>query len=148
MLNAILILTIMIVPIVTAISREVFLRAPKEYKEGALALGLTQFEAIRGVMLPYAAPGIAAAAILGLGRALGEAIAVAQVIGATNAVHASLFAPSDTMAGRIANEYFGAATRLQLDSLVALGTILLAITLAANLVAQWIAVSAERRGMA
>jgi phosphate transport system permease protein len=146
MLNAIVILTIMIVPIITAITRDLLLRTPRELREGALGLGLTEWEAIRGVVIPYAGPGIAAAAILGLGRALGESIAVAQVIGSATGIHVSLFHASDTLAGRIANEYFGAASQLQINSLIGLGAILLVITLLANLGAQVIVLRAERRG--
>ncbi len=147
MLNAIVILTIMVVPIITSITRDLLVRIPGELRDGALALGLTDWETIRGVVIPYAGPGIAAATILGLGRALGEAIAVAQVIGSSTGIHVSLFHAADTLAGRIANEYFGAASKLQLDSLIGLGAILLVITLLANLGAQVIVLRAERRGV-
>jgi phosphate transport system permease protein len=147
MLNAVVILTIMVVPIVTSISRELFTRVPRELREGALALGLTRWETIRGVLIPYAGPGVAAALILGLGRALGEAIAVAQVIGSATGIHWSLFKPADTIAGRIANQYFGASSQLQIDSLLYLAAILLVITLIANLLAQVVVLKAERRGV-
>ena len=81
MLPAALVLTIMIIPITSAICRELFSRTPRDLMDGAMALGSTRWEAIRGVMFAYAAPGIAAAVLLGLGRAFGEAIAVNQVIG-------------------------------------------------------------------
>ena len=84
MLPAALVLTIMIIPITSAICRELFSRTPRDLMDGALALGSTRWEAIRGVMFAYAAPGIAAAVLLGLGRAFGEAIAVAQVIGGSD----------------------------------------------------------------
>jgi phosphate transport system permease protein len=147
MLNAIVVLTIMVIPIITAISRDVLLRTPRELRDGALALGLTEWEAIRGVVIPYAGPGIAAATILGLGRALGESIAVATIIGSSTGIHISLFHPADTLAARIANEYFGAASTLQLQSLIGLGAILLVITLLANVGAQAIVLRAERRGV-
>jgi phosphate transport system permease protein len=147
MLNAVVLLTIMIVPIVTSITRELFTRVPTELREGATALGLTRWEAIRGVAIPYAGPGIAAALILGLGRALGEAIAVAQVIGSATGIHWSLFAPADTIASRIANQYFGASSQLQIDSLLYLAAILLVITLIANLLAQVVVRRAEQRGV-
>jgi phosphate transport system permease protein len=147
MLNAVVILTIMVVPIVTSISRELFTRVPRELREGALALGFTRWETIRGVLIPYAGPGVAAALILGLGRALGEAIAVAQVIGSATGIHWSLFKPADTIAGRIANQYFGASSQLQIDSLLYLAAILLVITLIANLLAQVVVLKAERRGV-
>src|SRR5712691_5258373 len=98
LLTAIVILTIMIVPIISSISRELFLRVPNELEEGALALGATRWEMVRGVILPSARSGIAAAMILGLGRALGEAIAVTQVIGGATVFHSSWFAPADTLA--------------------------------------------------
>jgi phosphate transport system permease protein len=147
MLNAILILTIMIVPIVSSISRELFLRVPRELNEGGLALGTTRWETIRGVVIPYAAPGIVAALILGLGRAIGEAIAVTQVIGGATGIHTSLFAPADTLASRIASQYQGASSQLQIDAILYLAVILLAISLLANAVAQVVVRRAERRGV-
>ena len=97
MLPAILILALMMLPIITSISREVLLTAPRDMRDGALALGVTRWEMIRGIVLPYARPGIAAAMMLGLARALGEAIAVTQVIGSATGIHVSLFGPSDTL---------------------------------------------------
>ena len=94
MFAAILILTIMIVPIVSSICRELFVGVPQELKDGALALGATRWEVVRGVVFPYARAGIAAALILGLGRAVGEAIAVTQVIGNRVAINTSLFDPA------------------------------------------------------
>ena len=137
--NASLILTIMVVPIIASISRDLFLTVPQELKDGATALGATRWEVVRGVVLPSTASGVAAAAFLGLGRALGEAIAVTQVIGAGNLIHASLFQTGDTLASRIADQYQGALTNLQIASLFYLGLILLVIGLLANIAAQWIA---------
>jgi phosphate transport system permease protein len=136
--NASLILTIMVVPIVASISRDLFLTVPQELKDGATALGATRWEVIRGVMLPSAASGIVAASFLGLGRALGEAIAVTQVIGAGKATHASLFATGDTLASRIAEQYLDVFSKLHASALLYLGVILLAIGLLANLAAQLI----------
>jgi len=136
--TASLILTIMIVPIISSISRDLFLSVPGDLQDGARALGATRWEVIRGVVLPSTASGVIAAALLGLGRALGEAIAVALVIGAGADVNASLFKTGDTLAARIANEFPGAITMLHKASLYYLGLILLAIGLAANLTAQWI----------
>jgi phosphate transport system permease protein len=133
-----LILAIMVLPIVASISRELFLSVPHELEEGALALGATRWEMVRGVVLSSARPGIAAATILGLGRALGEAIAVTQVIGAGFSIHASLFGPGDTLASRIAAQFQGAVTKLQVSSLFYLAAILLVIGLVANLLAQLI----------
>jgi len=138
LLNAGLIITIMVVPIIASISRDLFLTVPRELCDGATALGATQWEMVRGVMLPSASSGIVAATFLGLGRALGEAIATTQVIGAGSAIHASLFATGDTLASRIANQYFGATSKLQVSALFYLGAILLAIGLIANMTAQGI----------
>jgi phosphate transport system permease protein len=131
-----LVLAIMVVPIVASISRELFLSVPRELEEGALALGATRWETIRGVVLSSSRAGVAAAVILGLGRALGEAIAVTQVIGSGFAVHTSLFEPGDTLASRIAAQFQGAASNLQISSLFYLAAILLVIGLVTNLVAQ------------
>ena len=136
MFAAILILTIMIVPIVSSICRELFLGVPSELKDGALALGATRWEMVRGVVFPYARAGIAAAMILGLGRAIGEAIAVTQVIGNNVAINADLFKPGDTLASRIAGQYQGADTALQVSSLVYLAVILLVFSLLTNIIAQ------------
>jgi phosphate transport system permease protein len=136
--TASLILTIMIIPIVASISRDLFLSVPQELQDGASALGATRWEVVRGVVLPSTASGVIAASLLGLGRALGEAIAVAQVIGAGSEIHASLFETGDTLASRIANQFPGAITQLHQASLYYLGTILLVIGLVSNLTAQWI----------
>ena len=136
MFAAILILTIMIVPIVSSICRELFLGVPGELKDGALALGAKRWEMVRGVVFPYARAGIAAAMILGVGRAIGEAIAVTQVIGNNVAINADLFKPGDTLASRIAGQYQGADTALQVSSLVYLAVILLVFSLVTNIIAQ------------
>jgi phosphate transport system permease protein len=136
MLTAIAILTIMIVPIVSSISRELFLSVPHELEEGALALGATRWEMVRGVILPSARSGIAAAMILGLGRALGEAIAVTQVIGGATKFQSSWFAPADTLASKIAGNYQSASTRLEASSLIYLAAILLVLGLVVNVIAQ------------
>jgi phosphate transport system permease protein len=130
-----LILAIMIVPIVASICRELFLSIPQELEEGALALGATRWEMVRGVVLSGSRTGIAAALILGLGRALGEAIAVTQVIGSATAIHVSLFSEGDTLASRIAAQFQGAASQLQISSLFYLAAILLVIGLVTNLLA-------------
>jgi phosphate transport system permease protein len=126
----------MVVPIIASISRDLFLTVPQELRDGATALGATRWEVVRGVVLPSAASGVAAAAFLGLGRALGEAIAVTQVVGAGNLIHASLFQTGDTLASRIANQFQGATTTLHIASLFYLGVILLVIGLLANIAAQ------------
>jgi phosphate transport system permease protein len=138
LLPAIVILTIMTVPIVSAVTREVFETVPKELKEGALALGATRWEMVRMAMLPYARNGMVGAVILGLGRALGEAIAVTMVIGHTSQIGASLFGSSDTLASRIASEYQGATTTLQISSLAYLAAILLVLAVIANVISRLI----------
>ncbi|HEY5057682.1 MAG TPA: phosphate ABC transporter permease subunit PstC [Gaiellaceae bacterium] len=136
--TAIIVLTIMILPIVSSISRELFLGVPHELKEGALALGTTRWEMVRGVMFPYSRGGIAAALILGTGRAMGEAIAVTQVIGGGVFIQWNLFGGGDTLASKIAASYQGSTTNLSTSSLVYLGLILLVFSLLANITAQWI----------
>jgi phosphate transport system permease protein len=131
-----LILAIMVVPIVASICRELFLSVPNELEEGALALGATRWEMVKGVVLHSSRPGIAAAVILGLGRAIGEAIAVTQVVGAATGIHVSLFAPGDTLASRIAGQYQGAVSNVQISALFYLAAILLVIGLLTNLLAQ------------
>jgi len=143
--TAIVVLTIMILPIVSSISRELFLGVPPELKEGALALGTTRWEMVRGVIFPYARGGIAAALILGLGRAIGEAIAVSQVVGAVVGIHWSLFSGGDTLASKIAESYQGGTTKLQVASLIYLGLILLVFSLLMNVSAQWIVRRVARR---
>jgi phosphate transport system permease protein len=142
--TAALVLTIMIIPITSAICRELFLRVPRDLVDGSLALGSTRWEAIRGVTLTYAAPGIAAAVLLGLGRAFGEAIAVAQVSGGGNAIHSSWFQPASTLGSKIALEYQGATTPIQASSILYLAAILMVISLVTNVVAQFIVVRFER----
>jgi phosphate transport system permease protein len=143
-LPAALVLTIMIIPITSAICRELFIRVPKELTDGALALGSTRWEAIRGVVFTYAAPGIAAAVLLGLGRAFGEAIAVNQTIGNRNAIPTSWFEPGDSLGSKIASEYVGATSLQQASSILYLAAILMVISLATNVVAQFIVVRFER----
>ena len=144
LLPAALVLTIMIIPITSAICRELFMRVPSDLTNGSLALGSTRWEAIRGVTLTYAAPGIAAAVLLGLGRAFGEAIAVAQVSGGGNFINRSWFAPTSTLGSKIANEYQGATSAIQAGSILYLAAILMVISLVTNVVAQAIVVRFER----
>ena len=142
--TAALVLTIMIIPITSAICRELFIRVPRELTDGALALGSTRWEAIRGVMFAYAAPGIVAAVLLGLGRAFGEAIAVNQTIGNHNAIPSSWFEPGDSLGSKIASEYVGATSIEQASSILYLAAILMVISLATNLVAQLVVIRFER----
>lgn len=132
-----LVLTIMILPIIASLSRDLFLTVPIELQDGAAALGATKWETIRGVVLPSTAPGVIAASVLGLGRALGEAIAVTQVIGAGTSIHASLFRTGDTLASRLAEQFPGFSGDFR-AALFYLALILLVIGLFTNLFAQWI----------
>jgi phosphate transport system permease protein len=135
-LTASIVLTIMILPITASVARELFRTVPQDLKEASLALGMTRWEMIRGVVVPYTRGGLVAAVILGLGRALGEAIAVLQTVGGTLGISLSQFANGDTLASRIAAQYQGATSNLQVSSLVYLAVILLAISLVTNLAAQ------------
>ena len=133
---AILILAIMIVPISASIMRELFKAVPPELKEGAYGLGLTRWEMVRGVVFPYTRGGVVAAILLGMGRAVGEAIAVTQVIGGFAGIPTSLFQPGDTLASRIAAQYQGAVSNLHVASIVYLALILLVFALLTNVAAQ------------
>jgi phosphate transport system permease protein len=130
--TAVIVLTIMIVPISASISRELFAQVPSDIKEGAIGLGLTRWEMVRGVMLPYTRGGLIAALLLGGGRAVGEAIAVTQVIGTTAHITLDLFQTGDTLASRIAAQYQGAVSNLQIASLFYLCVILLVMSLLTN----------------
>ena len=145
MLPAVLILTIMALPIITAITREVFQSTDPQLKEGAYALGATRWEMVRMTVLPTGRPGIVGAVILGLGRALGEAIAVTQVIGNVAQIKASLFQPAGTMASWIANSYQSANPGLGQSSLIYLAAILLVVSLVVNIVARLVIRRTGRR---
>jgi len=135
-LTAVLVLTIMVVPISSSICRELFLSVPRDLEEGAIALGATRWEMVRDVVLSYTRGGVVAAIVLGLGRAVGEAIAVTQVVGGQTGIHLSLFATGDTLASRIAAQYQGAASNIQIASIVYLAVILLVFSLVVNFAAQ------------
>jgi len=140
-----IVLAIMITPTVSAISREVFRAVPQNYREAALALGGTRSETMFLAVLKTAKNGVFGALTLGLGRALGETMAVTMVIGNRNEIAASLFAPGQTMASIIANEYSEASTDLHLASLTAIGFCLLIVTLIVNGTARFIVWSNEKR---
>lgn len=141
-----LILAIMILPIVSAISREVLVTVPREQREAALALGATRWEMIWRAVLPPARDGIFSAAILGLGRAIGETIAVTIVIGNAAMIGDSLFSQGYTLAAVIANEFGEAASQpLHSSALIASGLVLLVLTLIVNVIADLIVSRAERR---
>jgi phosphate ABC transporter permease protein PstC len=142
-----LILAIMIVPIVSAISREVMTTVPVEHKEAALALGATRWEMIRIAVLPYSRAGISGAAMLGLGRAIGETIAATLVIGNAPEIGKHLFDQGYTLAAVIANEFGEAASDpLHRAALIAAGLLLFALTLVVNALARYFVVRSERRG--
>ncbi|MDQ8154603.1 MAG: phosphate ABC transporter permease subunit PstC [Gemmatimonadota bacterium] len=146
MLAAGLILAIMVLPYISSVTREVLMAVPRSQREAALALGATRWEMIRGAVLPYASSGILGGVILGLGRALGETMAVTMVIGNRHEISSSLFAPGYTMASLIANEFSEATNDMHLSALMAVGAVLLALTLAVNMLARWLVWRVARQG--
>jgi len=132
------ILAIMIIPIITAISKEILLTVPRSQVEGMLALGATKWEAIWQVALPYSRIGLFGAVILGLGRAIGETMAVTMVGGNSFAMIHSLFDPVHSMASQIASEFTEATYSLYTSSLIYVGLILFGITILISLLAQWL----------
>ncbi len=138
------ILAIMIIPFISAVSREVLAAVPREQREAALALGATRWEMTWQIALPYALPGIVGAVILGLGRALGETMAITMVIGNRPEVAASLFAPGYTMASVLANEFAEASGDLYLAALMEIGLLLFGITIIVNSLARLLVWRASR----
>ena len=145
-LAACLILTIMIIPTITAVTRDVLRAIPRAQREASLALGATRWEMIWQVLLPYGLSGILGAVILGLGRALGETMAVTMVIG-NNTVEqsGSLLLPGATLASTIANEFAEAVTKVHTSALIELGVILFIMTLLLNIVARFLVWRVARR---
>jgi phosphate transport system permease protein len=143
---AILVLTIMVVPIIAALTRDLFLTVPQELRDGAEALGATRFEMIRAVVLPTTRTGITAACVLGFGRAIGEAIAVSQVIGGIPAAPLNLFSGGYSIGGVMANTLPGSITPMNTSSLFYLAAILLVLGIGTNLVAQRIGRGFRRTG--
>jgi len=144
-----LILAIMILPIVSAISREVIATVPSDHKEAALALGATRWEMIRMAVLPYSRAGIMGASMLGLGRAIGETIAVTLVVGNAPQIGHQIFDQGYTLAAVIANEFGEAAsTPIHRSALIAAGLVLFVLTLLVNAIARYYVVRAERSGTA
>jgi phosphate transport system permease protein len=135
-LAAVLILTIMILPTIVAISRDVISAVPRSQREGILALGATRWEMIRIAVLPYARSGVLGAAILGLARAIGETLAVALVIGNSTNVPDSIFSPAYTMASVIANQFREVENDMHRAALIYIGLLLLLITLIVNAIAR------------
>jgi phosphate transport system permease protein len=145
MLAAVFILMIMIVPIITSITKEVLLAVPSSQKEAAIALGATRWEMIRIAVLPYGRSGILGAVILGLGRAIGETMAVTMVIGNTPQMSLSLLSPGYTMPSVIANEFAETTTKLHASALMEIGLILLVVTLFINFMARMLLWSVTRK---
>ncbi|HEX7672179.1 MAG TPA: phosphate ABC transporter permease subunit PstC, partial [Polyangiaceae bacterium] len=131
-----IVLAIMILPTIASVSREVLKAVPDTLREGAFALGATRWESLRDVVLPFSRSGLLGAVILGLGRALGETMAVTMVIGNRAEIKASLFAPSYTMASVIANEFTEATGDVYLSALAEIGLLLFVVTLLLNIVAR------------
>ena len=145
MLTAGLILAIMVLPFVTSISRDVFEAVPPVLKEAAYGIGCTTWEVVRYVVLPYTRVGVIGGVMLGLGRALGETMAVTFVIGNAHKVSASLLAPGTTISATIANEFTEAVGDLYTSSLIALGLILFVITFIVLAIARYLLLRIERR---
>lgn len=145
LLTAGLILAVMILPIISAVSREVLLAVPNTQREALLSLGATRWEVIWRVVLPYSRSGLLGAMILGLGRALGETMAVTMVIGNNPQIVTSLLQPADSIASRIANEFTEANSSLHLSALVELGLILFAVTIVINSLARLLVWRVARR---
>jgi phosphate transport system permease protein len=145
MLTSGLILAVMVLPFVTSISRDVFDAVPPVLKEAAYGIGCTTWEVVRRVVLPYARVGVIGGVMLGLGRALGETMAVTFVIGNAHRVSASILAPGTTISATIANEFTEAVGDLYTSSLIALGLILFVITFIVLAAARYMLLRLERR---
>ncbi|MCW5953795.1 MAG: phosphate ABC transporter permease subunit PstC [Propionibacteriaceae bacterium] len=139
-LTAAMVLAVMVLPIITAICREVFLQTPKLHEEAALALGATRWEMIRMAVLPFARPGIISGAMLGLGRALGETMAVAMVLSATGVVTIQLLTSTNpsTIPANIALKFGEAGYGLNVNVLIGTGLVLFVVTFGVNALARWI----------
>jgi phosphate transport system permease protein len=145
MLTAGFILAIMVLPFITAVSRDVFEAVPSVLKEAAYGLGCTTWEVFRSVVVPYARVGVIGAVMLGLGRALGETMAVTFVIGNAHKVSASILAPGTTISASIANEFTEAVGDLYTSSLIALGLILFVITFIVLAIARYMLLRLQLR---
>jgi phosphate transport system permease protein len=145
MLCGSLVLAIMVVPIITAISRDVLAQVPRAQIEGTVALGSTWWESCKE-MLKYSRSGLFGAVMLGLARAAGETMAIAMVIGNNNEIRASLFAPAQTMSSLLANQFAEASTDIHVSALCEVALILLIMSLVFNVVARWLVVGGDSRG--
>jgi phosphate transport system permease protein len=140
-----MILTIMIIPTIAAVSRDVFLAIPDSQREASMALGSTKWESIWQVLIPYGLSGILGAIILGLGRALGETMAVTMVIGNSIQSNVSLLEPGYSMASIIANEFAEALSPLHTQAMIEIGLVLFIMTLLLNLLARLLVWRVTRR---
>lgn len=143
-MSAGLILALMITPIITSVTREVFLTVPVNDKSGALALGATRWEMIRGVVFPHSFGGMTGAVMLGLGRAMGETVAVALIIGAVPQISLNLFGVGETMPAQIFRQLSEAGSTLR-SALIGLGVVLLVLTILVNISARRAVVAVDRR---
>jgi phosphate transport system permease protein len=146
MLSAGVVLTVMIIPFIISISREVILAVPAEQRDGALALGATKWETTWDVVIPFARQGIMGSIFLALARSLGETMAVTMVIGNDPAIHTSLFAPGYSIAAVIANEFAEATGDLYRGSLIELGLVLFGLTIVINGLARVLVLSTTKKG--
>jgi phosphate transport system permease protein len=142
-MSAGLIVALMITPIITSITREVFLTVPRNDKDGALALGATRWEMIKGVVLPHSSGGVTGAVMLGLGRAMGETIAIALVIGASPQIVPNLFAQGEAMPSVIARNLNESTGDYQ-AALIGLGVVLFVLTIGVNMVARRLVLRFDR----
>lgn len=143
-MSAGLILALMITPIITSVTREVFLTVPVNDKSGALALGATRWEMVRGVVFPHSFGGMTGAVMLGLGRAMGETVAVALIIGAVPQISLNLFGVGETMPAQIFRQLSEAGSTLR-SALIGLGVVLLVLTILVNISARRAVVAVDRR---
>jgi phosphate transport system permease protein len=143
LLTAGIILAIMVLPFITSITRDVFLTVPVLLRESSYGMGMTTWEVVRSIIIPYTRVGLVGGIMLGLGRALGETMAVTFVIGNSHNISASLLAPATTISATIANEFTEAHGEIYTSSLVALGLILFVITFAVLAIAKWMLGRAE-----
>ncbi len=146
LLTAGLVLAIMVLPFITSVMREVFLSTPRSLKEAAYGLGATQWEVIWNVVLPNSRAGVIGGIMLGLGRALGETMAVTFVVGNAHRISSSLLAPGTTISASIANEFTEAVGSLYISSLIALGLLLFVLTFVIIAAARLLLLQLERRG--
>ena len=145
MLTAALILAIMVLPFIAATMRDVFNQVPGVFKESAFGLGATTWEVVSSIVLPYTKAGVIGGIMLGLGRALGETMAVTFVIGNAHRISGSLLAPGTTISASIANEFTEAETELYTSSLISLGLLLFLITFTVLAIARFMLLRLQRK---